>query len=183
MYSYLVESLPEGEEHDRILSRFAMFEYLDGNSPAARLMIGRCLRDFPASEEMLKVKAAIEGTSGRLAPEGERRPIAFMHYQMGLYFLRTHQAAEAREQLRRALRLDAALYPAEFDLAVLEATGGDPHDALHHWLLAEAHAGSGLSRAKRISCLQLIHDSARAAGDPGLERAVGRQLGREGAAQ
>jgi hypothetical protein len=160
-----------------------MFEYLFGNSAAARQMIDRCVRDSPASAEMLKVKASIEGTADRLAPPGERRPIAFMHYQMGLYFLRLHQAAEAGEQLRRALRFDPALYRADFDLAVLDATGGRPREALHHCLLAEAHGGSGLTRANRISCMQLIRDSARTAGDPGLERAAGLCLDREAAAK
>ena len=68
---------------------------------------------------------------------------------------------------------------AHFDLAVLEATEGRPRDALHHFLWAEAHAGGGLSRDKRVSCLGLIRDSARAADDGDLERAVEIRLGRE----
>jgi hypothetical protein len=179
MYSYLVGSLPEGEQHDRILSRFAMFEYLYGNPAEARLKIDRCVRNFPAVEEIQKVRSTIEDASGRLAPEGERRPIAFMHLQMGLYFLRTHQPAEAGEQLRRALGFDPALFQADYDLAVLEATGGRPRDALRHYLWAEAHAGAALSTERRISCLGLIQDSARAMGDSVLERAVGVRLRRE----
>jgi Tfp pilus assembly protein PilF len=179
MYAYLVSSIPEGEEHDRILSRYALFDYLYGDTAGARAKIDRCLRDFPASEEMLKVRAAIEGTSDRLAPKGERRPIAFMHYQMGLLFLRSHQAAEARAQLERALRLEPELFPADFDLAVLDATDGRPREALHHCLLAEAHAGPGLSPAKRTACLGLIEEAARAAGDRGLAQALATRLRRE----
>jgi Tfp pilus assembly protein PilF len=182
MYAYLVGSLPEGEEHDRILSRFAMFEYLFGNPGPARTMIGRAARDFPASPEILKVKASIEGTSDRLAPGGERVPIAFMHYQMGLYFLRAGQPAEGREQLRRALRLDPALFQADFDLAVLDASGGRPRDAAHHLLLAEARAGASLPPAKRVACLELIQASARQAGDAPLDRALAARLGREAGA-
>jgi hypothetical protein len=181
MYAYLVESLPEGEQHDRILSRFAMFEYLYGNPAQARLKIERCVRDFPKLDEIQKVRSAIEDPSGRLAPVGERRPIAFMHEQMGLYFLRSHQPAEAGEQFRRALGFDPDLVQANYDLAVLEATGGRPRDALGHYLWAEAHAGAALSRERRVSCLGLISDSARAAGDAGLERAVGVRLGLGGA--
>jgi hypothetical protein len=179
MYTYLVGSIPEGEEHDRILSRFAMFDYLFGDTAGARAKIDRCLRDFPASEEMLKVRTTIEGTSDRLAPKGERRPIAFMHYQMALLFLRTHQAAEARAQLERALGLEPELFPADFDLAVLDATEGRPREALHHCLLAEAHGGAGLSPAKRAACLGLIEASARAEGDRGLAEALATRRRRE----
>ncbi len=179
MYTYLTASLPEGEEHDRILSRLAMFDYLYGDSVTARRLVARCLRDFPTSEEMLKVKASIEGTGGRLAPSGERRPIAYMHYQMGLLFLRTHQPSEARAQLLRALRLEPELYQADFDLAVLDAGDGRLHDAAHHLILAEAYAGSRLPRAKRIECLQLIDEAARNAGDLDLDRALAAQVRRE----
>lgn len=179
MYAYLTASLPEGEEHDRILSRFALFEYLYGDSATARRMIARCLRDFPASEEMLKVKDSIDGTTQRLAPSAERRPIAYMHYQMGLLFLRTHQPAEARAQLLRAVRFEPGLYQAEFDLAVLDAGEGRLHDATHRFLLAEVRAGSRLPRAKRIECLQLIDGLARNAGDLDLARALAAQRRRE----
>jgi hypothetical protein len=179
MYAYLTASLPEGEEHDRILSRFALFEYLYGDSATAHRMIKRCLRDFPASDEMRKVEASIDGTTQRLAPRGERRPIAYMHYQMGLLFLRTHQPAEAREQLLRAVRLEPELYQADFDLAVLDAGEGRLHDASHRFLLAEGRAGPLLPRAKRIECLQLIGDRARDAGDLGLARALAAHLRRE----
>lgn len=178
MFTYLVDSLPEGEEHDRIMSRFAMFDYLYGNPEAARLKIDRCVRDFPAVEEIQKVRSAIEDASGRLAPVGERWPIAFMHYQMGLYFLRGHEPAEAGEQLRRALGFEPSLFQADYDLAVLEATGGRPREALHHYLWAEAHAGSGLPQGKRTSCLGLIGESARAAGDAGLARVIGLRIAR-----
>jgi hypothetical protein len=179
MYAYLTGSLPEGEEHDRILSRFALFEYLYGDTATAHRMIARCLRDFPSSEEMLKVKATIDGTTQRVAPSGERRPIAYMHYQMGLLFLRTHQPAEAREQLLRAVRLEPELYQADFDLAVLDSGEGRLHDAAHRFLLAEVRAGTRLPRGKRIECLQLIDEGARNAGDLGLARALAAQLRRE----
>jgi hypothetical protein len=178
MYAYLVDSLPEGEQHDRILSRFAMFDYLYGNPQEAQRKIDRCVRDFPRSEEILKVRAAIEDASGRLAPRGEPRPIAFMHYQMGLYFLRVGEPAEGAEQLRRSLGFDPSLFGADYDLAVMDAAAGRPREALHHFLLAEAHAGAGLSPAKLTSCLQLIQRSATAAGDAALARSVEARLRR-----
>jgi hypothetical protein len=178
MYGYLVDSLPEGEQHDRIQSRFAMFDYLYGKPDEARRKIDRCVRDFPASEEILKVKAAIEDPAGRLAPVGERLPIAFMHYQMGLYFLQLHQPAEAAVQLTRALGFDPLLFQADYDLAVLDGTSGLPREALHHCLLAEDHGGNRLSPAKVTSCLQLIENAARASGDAGLAASIEARLRR-----
>jgi hypothetical protein len=170
MFSYLVGAIPPGEEHDRILSRFAMFDYLYGDPEGARRKIDICVRDFPASEEIGKVKAQIENQDGRLAPVGERVPIAFMHAQLGFYFLKTHQSIEAGVQLHRALAFDPALFDADYNLALLEATEGRPRDALHHLLLAEAHAGGALSAASRDTCRRVIGESARAVGDDTLAR-------------
>jgi hypothetical protein len=170
MFSYLVSAIPPGEEHDRILSRFAMFDYLYGDPAGARAKIDICVRDFPASEEIGKVKDQIENQSGRLAPKGERVPIAFMHSQLGFYFLKTHQPIEAGVQLRRALEFDPALFDADYNLALLEATEGRPRDALHHLLLAEAHAGGALPMASRDTCARVIGESARAVGDDALAR-------------
>jgi hypothetical protein len=179
MYPYLAGSIPEGEEHDRIQSRLALYHYLFGDSATARRLIDRCLRDFPASVEMRKVQASIEGKTGRLAPVGERRPIAFMHYEMGLYFLREHEAMEARAQFERALLLEPQLFAADFDLAILDASAGRPREALHHCLLAQAHGGRGLPRSKRADCLRLIEGAAEAGGDRRLAQAVSVSLGRE----
>jgi hypothetical protein len=172
MYSYLVGAIPPGEEHDRILSRFAMFDYLYGRPLEAQEKINLCVRDFPKSEEIAKVRSQIEDKSGRLAPVGERVPIAFMHSQLGLYFLRTKEPIEAGAQLHRALKFDPTLFQADYNLAILEASKGLPRSAVHHLLLAEAHAAGALSPASAEACGRLILGAARQSGDEALERAL-----------
>jgi hypothetical protein len=172
MFTYLVSAIPPGEEHDRILSRFAMFDYLFGRPKEAQAKIDTCVRDFPSSEEIGKVKSQIEGTNGRLAPLGERVPIAFMHSQLALYFLKKGEAEEASVQLHRALKFDPTLFQADYNLAILEASEGRPRSAAHHLLLAEAHAGTSLSAASIENCGRLILSSARQAGDDSLARAI-----------
>jgi hypothetical protein len=177
MFTYLVGSIPEGEEHDRILSRFALLEYLYGNSDDARAKIEQCVRDFPLSTEIRKVQAQIEDPTGRLAPEGERLPIAFMHSQLGLYFLKEHQSFEAAEQLRMALCLDNTLFQTDYNLALLEANEALPREALHHLLLAQAHGGSRLTASQDRVGMKLIQNAARLSGDRALDQAVDRWLG------
>jgi hypothetical protein len=170
MFSYLVGAIPPSEEHDRILSRFAMYEYLYGNTQDARAKIDACVRDYPASVEIGKVREQIEEPTGRLAPIGERVPIAYMHAQLGYYFLKVHQPVEAGVQLQRALGLDPTFFTVDYNVAVLEAAEDRPRDALHHLLLAQAHAGGALSQTSLDTCARLIGESARRTGDETLVR-------------
>jgi hypothetical protein len=179
MFTYLVSAIPPGEEHDRILSRFAMFDYLYGRPEEARVKIDTCVRDFPASEEIGKVKAQIEDPNGRLAPIGERVPIAFMHSQLGLYFLKRGEPEEAGVQLHRALQFDPTLFQADYNLAILESSEGMPRSATHHLLLAEAHGGGSLSAAAIENCGRLILNAARQAGDDALARAMASRLSKK----
>jgi len=172
MYSYLVGAIAPGEEHDRILSRFAMFDYLYGRPQEARAKIDICVRDYPASEEIAKVKAQIEDPSGRLAPVGQRVPIAFMHSQLGFYFLKKEELPEASVQMYRALKFDPMLFQADYNLALLEATEGLPRSAIHHLLLAEKHAAGAISPLNIQICGRVIYESANRMGDDTLAKAL-----------
>jgi hypothetical protein len=172
MYSYLVSAIPLGEEHDRILSRFAMFDYLYGRPEEARAKIDICIHDFPSSEEIGKVRSEIEDASGRLAPVGQRVPIAFMHSELGLYFLKEKEPIEAGVQLHRALKLDPMLYQADYNLAILAAVQGRPRSAVHHFLRAEINSGGKLSPSAVDACSRLILKSAEQSGDEALARAL-----------
>jgi protein O-mannosyl-transferase len=172
MYGYLVSAIPPGEEHDRILSRFAMFDYLYGRPDEARAKIDICVRDFPASEEIAKVRSQIEDPSGRLAPLGQRVPIAFMHSQLGFYFLKKDEEPEAAVQLQRALKFDPMLFQSDYNLAILEAGEGLPRSAVHHLLLAEKNAHGAISPQAMEICGRMVRESATRTGDDALAKAL-----------
>jgi tetratricopeptide (TPR) repeat protein len=169
-------SRPDGEKEHLYYMWANQLEF-EGQFDESRAACGQGLKEFPASAELDKQRAAIDQAARDAAQEAGGLGLAFpvpgvvkAHERIARQKMQNLEWEDAADHLRAALQVMPDYYPARFELAQALVMQGETAGALSCYLQATASSRGNISQAKCVSFLFMLAQVSAVNGEERLAR-------------
>jgi tetratricopeptide (TPR) repeat protein len=169
-------SRPDGEKEHLYYMWANQLEF-EGQFDESRAACGQGLKEFPASAELDKQRAAIDQAARDAAQEASGLGLAFpvpgvvkAHERIARQKMQNLEWEDAADHLRAALQVMPDYYPARFKLAQVLVAQGKADEALSCYLKAMASSRGSISKAERADFLLMLSQASALNGEERLAR-------------